>query len=78
VPICVPQAEEPLNIARETLNVAERNARLAEAERMMRDNVLFMPLAAPVRWSLVRDLPGFQENRFARHSLSDLRNGSGQ
>ncbi|URD60660.1 ABC transporter substrate-binding protein [Sphingomonas sp. KRR8] len=78
VPICVPQAEEPLNIARETLNVAERNARLAEAERMMRDNVLFMPLAAPVRWSLVRDLPGFQENRFARHSLSDLRNGSSQ
>jgi len=78
VPICEPAAEPALEGARESLSAGERNQLLAAAERQMRDAVLFMPLAAPVRWSLVRDLPGFQENRFARHSLSDLRNDNGQ
>jgi peptide/nickel transport system substrate-binding protein len=77
-PICEPQADAPLEAARETLNAGERNRLLGEAERLMRDAVVFIPLAAPVRWSLVRDLPGFRENRFAHHPLSDLRNGNGQ
>lgn len=75
VPVCEPQADAPLEAARETLNAGERNRLFGEAERLMRDAIVFIPLAAPVRWSLVRDLPGFRENRFARHPLSDLRNG---
>ena len=40
----------------------------------MREAVLFIPVAAPVRWSLVsRTVTGFAENRFARHSLVGLR-----
>lgn len=76
--ICAPAAEPDLVSARASLSTAQRNQLLASAERQMRDATVFIPLAAPVRWSLVRDLPGFQENRFARHSLSDLRNDSGQ
>lgn len=78
VPVCEPQAEAALEGARETLNASDRSRLLADAERAMRASVVFMPLAAPVRWSLVRDLPGFQENRFARHSLSDLRQDGGR
>jgi peptide/nickel transport system substrate-binding protein len=78
VPICEPQADAPLEAARATLNANDRNRLLGDAERLMRGSVVFIPLAAPVRWSLVRDLPGFNENRFARHTLTDLRNGSGQ
>ena len=78
VPVCEPQADAPLEAARATLDAGERSRLFGEAERLMREAVVFMPLAAPARWSLVRDLPGFRENRFARHPLSDLRNGSGR
>ena len=57
---------------------AQRNALFADAERLIREQTLFLPIAAPVRWSLVRALPGFAENRFARHTLTDLRNPPGE
>ena len=44
---------------------------------MIREQTLFIPVAAPVRWSLVaRGLAGFAENRFARHTLVSLRSGT--
>jgi len=73
-PVCLPAADELLEAARATHDGRERARLFFEAERLMRDEVLFLPLTAPVRWSLNRGLPGFVENRFARHSLSDLRN----
>jgi peptide/nickel transport system substrate-binding protein len=44
----------------------------------MREAVLFIPIATPVRWLLTgRDIVGFAENRFARHTLTGLRGGAG-
>ena len=74
VPICSEEADKLLDAARLTGFVPQRNAFFADAERMMREAVLFIPVAAPVRWSLVgRGIDGFAENRFARHTLTDLR-----
>lgn len=75
VPICFEEADELLDAARLARDASQRAGLFAEAERQMREQTLFIPLAAPVRWSLVgRDLPGFAENRFARHPLTGLRN----
>ncbi|GAA4021814.1 hypothetical protein GCM10022280_23000 [Sphingomonas swuensis] len=74
VPVCDPDADRLLDAARLTGFAPQRVAFFAEAERRMREAVLFMPVAAPVRWSLAaRGISGFQENRFARHPLTGLR-----
>jgi len=74
VPVCLPEADKLMDDGRDTQVAAQRTAFLAEAGRMLDDKTLFLPLAAPVRWSLVSaDLPGFSENIFARHPLSGLR-----
>jgi peptide/nickel transport system substrate-binding protein len=45
----------------------------AEAARAMEEAQLFMPIAAPIRWSLVSNrIEGFAGNRFARHTLTAL------
>lgn len=72
--VCLPDTDELLQAARLTLSAAQRYQFMADAERQMREAVLFIPIAAPVRWSLVgRGLSGFAENRFGRHSLIGLR-----
>jgi len=73
-PVCLPDADALMDEARDTQIAAQRTALLAEAGRMLDEKSLFLPLAAPIRWSLVaNDLPGFAENIFARHPLSGLR-----
>jgi peptide/nickel transport system substrate-binding protein len=72
-PICSEGADNLMNAGRDTKNAVERAALLAEAGRIIDEEILFIPIAAPVRWSLVGDLPGFAENIFARHPLSGLR-----
>lgn len=73
VPVCDAQADELLNAARDTLVAAQRGALLAQAAGRIDDAQLFLPLAAPVRWSLVSGrIQGFVGNRFARHTLTDL------
>ena len=75
VPICSAEADTLMDQARETRSAVERLALLSQAGAVIDEDVLFLPLAAPVRWSLVGDgLPGFAENIFARHPLSGLRN----
>lgn len=74
VPVCAEQADQLLDAARLTGFPPQRARFFADAERIMREEVLFIPVAAPVRWSLAgRDLQGFAENRFGRHTLTDLR-----
>ncbi len=74
VPVCLEDADRLLDAARLTGFPPQRNAFFAEAERQMRADVLFIPVAAPIRWALAdRALAGFAENRFARHPLTDLR-----
>jgi oligopeptide transport system substrate-binding protein len=73
VPVCDPAADQLLDAARETAVPAQRYALLAQAAAAMDGAQLFIPLAAPVRWSLVADrVTGFAGNRYARHTLTDL------
>nr|WP_314443173.1 ABC transporter substrate-binding protein [uncultured Sphingomonas sp.] len=78
VPVCSQEADQLLDAARLTGFPPQRGQFFADAERIMRAEVLFIPVAAPVRWALAgRDVQGFAENRFARHTLTDLRMGRG-
>jgi oligopeptide transport system substrate-binding protein len=73
-PLCSESADALMDSARDAMIPVQRAALLAEAGRLIDEDVLFLPIAAPIRWSLVGDgLPGFAENIFARHPLSGLR-----
>ena len=52
-PICDAEADPLLDAARTAPVAAQRGALLAEAARKMDELQLFIPIAAPVRWSLV-------------------------
>jgi peptide/nickel transport system substrate-binding protein len=74
VPVCSGEADQLLDAARLTGFPPQRSQFFADAERIMREAVLFIPIAAPVRWSLAgRDVEGFAVNRFGRHTLAGLR-----
>lgn len=73
-PICDEAVDELMDGARSTPVPAQRNALLAQAAQAMDERQLFIPIAAPIRWSLVSDrVQGFATNRYARHSLAGLR-----
>lgn len=72
--VCDPQVDALLDSARVTLTASQRYALIAQAAARADDDVLFIPIAAPIRWSMVNTkLAGFALNRFARHSLIGLR-----
>ena len=79
--ICVEDADPLLDQARLTPDSVQRAQLFLEAARMMDDAQLFIPIAAPIRWSLVSGrAPGFEENPFARHTLiglADIGTGGG-
>jgi oligopeptide transport system substrate-binding protein len=71
---CSLEADRALGAAREAPTIAERAARLAEADTRLAEITAFMPIAAPLRWSLAsRQLQAFQENKRAVHPLDQLR-----
>jgi peptide/nickel transport system substrate-binding protein len=71
--ICVEDAEPLLADARTTLDSRQRASLFLEAARLMDERQLFIPIAAPIRWSLVSGrVPGFAENSFGRHTLVGL------
>lgn len=75
VAICVEDAEPLLAQARATVDARQRAELLFQAGQMMDQAQLFIPIAAPIRWSLVSGrAPGFAENPFARHTLVGLAN----
>lgn len=77
--ICSEETDSLLDRARDTRDLAERRQALLEATLRIQDQALFLPLAAPVRWSLVGPgLDGFVENRFARHDAGLLRSREGR
>lgn len=50
-----------------------RAALYAEAEAELAASNVYIPIGAPIRWSLVRgDIEGFQENRWNIHPLLPL------
>lgn len=73
VAVCNEEADALIAAARAAPVDAQRAALLAEAARLMDEAQLFIPIAAPIRWSLVSNhVQGFAPNRFARHPLTGL------
>ncbi len=73
IAICSAEADDIVSRALTTVATPEREALWAQAEiALTRENV-FIPLGAPIRWSLVRgDITGFVENPWAIHPLFPL------
>jgi ABC-type transport system substrate-binding protein len=71
--LCAPEADELVRRANASLDAATRGALLAQAEDVLTARNLFIPVGAPVRWSLVRSgIDGFSENPWAVHPLFPL------
>lgn len=71
--VCSSAADRAMDRARDAQDPAERTARLAEADTRLTELVPFIPLARPLRWSLVSPrLGGFQTNNRATHPLNHL------
>ena len=76
VSVCDPQADELMDGARHSPVPAQRYALLSQAAALIDGGELFMPITAPVRWSLVSArIQNFAGNRYARHTLSELGTG---
>ncbi len=72
--VCGEAAQDALEAAREAPTLAERGARIAAADAAMNEDVAFIPLARPLRWSLVAArLRQWQPNTRAWHPLNRLR-----
>ena len=71
--VCDPAADQALLAGRMAHKVADRRRELATADQLLNVLTPFIPLTAPVRWSLVSPrLTGFRPNPFARHEASEL------
>ncbi len=72
-PLCSTEADEMMDSARGATVADQRAAFIREASRLLEEDILFFPIAAPVRWSLVGPrIEGFAENIVARHPLTGL------
>lgn len=77
-PLCDADTDKLIEAARETPVPQQRYALLQQAAGRIDDLQLFLPITAPVRWSLVgRRIDGFAGNRFAVHTLTDLQQRPG-
>jgi peptide/nickel transport system substrate-binding protein len=73
--LCSDAAQAALDAARQAPTLAARAQHIAEADAAMNADVAFIPLARPLRWSLVaRRLQQWQPNIRAWHPLNRLRN----
>jgi peptide/nickel transport system substrate-binding protein len=71
--ICDAAADEMMAAARIAPDAATRRGLLANADRILAGLGPFIPLTAPVRWSLVSPrLTGFRTNAFGRHPIGEL------
>jgi peptide/nickel transport system substrate-binding protein len=71
--ICDPAADEMMAAARIAPDAAGRRDLLANADRIIAGLGPFIPLTAPVRWSLAAPrLTGFRPNSLGRHPIGEL------
>ena len=71
--LCSPEADRLLAEAARTADAEERRRLLMQAENTLTKLNRFIPLGAPIRWSLVRaGNTGFVENQLAVHPLFPL------
>ena len=76
--VCDADADALTDAARQMPVPAQRYALLAQAAARIDDAQLFIPITAPVRWSLVSSrIQNFAGNRYARHTLTNLEQQSG-
>ncbi len=72
--LCGEQAIAALEAARNAATLAERAQLLAAADSAINEDAAFIPIARPLRWSLVAErLKSFAENSRAWHPLNALR-----
>ena len=72
-PVCDSEIDELLEGARHATVQDQRSALFQEASKQIDELELFIPIAAPIRWSLVSArITGFAPNRFAIHTLTGL------
>ena len=77
-PVCDQQADELMEAARQSPVPAQRYALLVQAAARIDEAELFIPITAPVRWSLVSArVQNFAGNRYARHTLTGLQQQPG-
>ncbi|ARS25718.1 ABC transporter substrate-binding protein [Sphingomonas sp. KC8] len=75
-PVCSETVDALLEQARTAATLPERNLALAEADARLVQITPFIPLAMPLRWSLVTStLNNFKENPRGAHPLNHLRRG---
>jgi oligopeptide transport system substrate-binding protein len=68
-----------MDAARQALVPAQRYALLAQAAARIDDAQLFIPITAPIRWSLVSNrVQSFAGNRYGRHTLTGLEQQPGR
>ena len=71
--VCGEDVRSRLAAARTAASAVARRIHLAGVDRLLTDMTAFIPLAAPVRWSLVSPrVTGFQPNPFGRHTPATL------
>lgn len=71
--LCSAEADQLVALSIEETNPAVQLQMLVQAHRMLTASETFIPLGAPVRWSLVRgDVFGFEANEWALHPLFPL------
>ncbi|MGI9374579.1 MAG: ABC transporter substrate-binding protein [Tsuneonella suprasediminis] len=71
--LCSPEADELVKLATQEIDPAKRHVALLEAETRLTAMQGFIPLGAPVRWSLVRgSVLGFAPTRLSVHPLFPL------
>lgn len=71
--LCSSEADALLRESSDSADPLERAALLAEAEAVLMAQNVYIPIGAPIRWSLVRGgVEGFSENRWGLHPLFPL------
>ncbi len=71
--LCSAEVDELLRQAGKATDVAVSIALLSEAEAKLAASNVYIPIGAPIRWSLVRGgVQGFAENRWGLHPLFPL------
>ena len=73
---CSSEAQSTLDLAAKAANAADRGDAIAKSDAMQAAAHYYIPLALPLRWSLVDpDVTGWRNNGFAVHPLPHLRPG---
>ncbi len=71
--LCSAETDALLRRAARTSGTSETTALLTEAEAQLTATNVYIPIGAPIRWSLVRGgVSGFTENRWGLHPLFPL------